>query len=912
MGNSIRNSVFASSSSPYNVQPTAITPTAITLGWATLSTEDSKIEYGTTSSYGSSQTSGIQTTNHSITISNLQPHTTYHYRVGNTAGTTWSEDFTVATDIYMGIIKSSVSDEVNSSQLTTEYDMGIRFKTLELAWDRYETNNNFWNTTYINQKLAEYEAYTNAGFEVVLDLGMQYPGAWVKTLDGNTYFTNQYGDTYEPAEPGKQIVNPVFNKTVRDALGVYIQKVFDDFGTDFYAVRLGGLVYGELHYPEENYSSKTNSFWAYDANAQGTTNNRPTGITANPVPGWIPNPVANGTFENADDGKWALGATSSIVSDAHRGTKAVKLSNPGAYVNQTVQDVRVVAGRTYRYSFWAKTNNAAVGACLQIRTTTDAEMLAPVCTTATSFTQVTGTFTPSENIARMALLTNDATSGLELIFDDVELLANGYTYDATHSNAIAFWDWYVASLTNFQNWQVDQVDTAGFSNNIFVLYPGWGIRKQATTNQVTESISYDLSYTPHANLTGEIQTANDWETHIAALPSRSTLFPYATWMERTSDENNANKKEWSPAKYLGYLARSAGFAYWGENAGQENASELLDTFTNVTAQNYSGLFWFSEQELFGGTYASASNLANSIAAADTVKPYNLQISINSGAATTASLSATLTLSGSDNYTKTSELEMQLSESSDFSGSSYEAYSSSKSMTLSSGYGTKTVYIRMRDTQGNVSNSIQDSIEYPAPETTSTDNSSTSVNALTAAQPPRCSATPPGSKTPHLYAALPLSSSSVLLYFSAGDGTFNHYSLTFGTVSGQYRFGVPQFGGANTRTYLVQSLDPDTIYYFKVRSGNDCAPGEWSNEVSTQTWRTWSGLFNQARDDALNYSMSNKTENSEKADVSIITPPKATPSSDQIKEEIKPLPEQSAGIFSRFFHFLQQTFKKLFS
>ena len=79
------------------------------------------------------------------------------------------------------------------------------------------------------------------------------------------------------------------------------------------------------------------------------------------------------------------------------------------------------------------------------------------------------------------------------------------------------------------------------------------------------------------------------------------------------------------------------------------------------------------------------------------------ISINSGASTTASLSVTLSLSASG------ATEMRVSNSSSFSGSSWETYSSTKSWTLSSGDGTKTVYARFRDSAGNESSAVSDSI-----------------------------------------------------------------------------------------------------------------------------------------------------------------------------------------------------------
>src|SRR5258708_21832886 len=35
-------------------------------------------------------------------------------------------------------------------------------------------------------------------------------------------------------------------------------------------------------------------------------------------------------------------------------------------------------------------------------------------------------------------------------------------------------------------------------------------------------------------------------------------------------------------------------------------------------------------------------------------------------------------------------------------------------------------------------------------------------------------------------------------------------------------------------FSVNSLSPNTTYYFKVRGGNGCATGAWSNEISATT------------------------------------------------------------------------------
>ncbi len=59
-------------------------------------------------------------------------------------------------------------------------------------------------------------------------------------------------------------------------------------------------------------------------------------------------------------------------------------------------------------------------------------------------------------------------------------------------------------------------------------------------------------------------------------------------------------------------------------------------------------------------------------------------------------------------------------------------------------------------------------------------------------------------------------------------------MEYGTKSGDYPYGSTNIGGKGTRTYLVKSLSPNTTYYFKVRGGNGCATGTWSNEISTKT------------------------------------------------------------------------------
>ena len=65
-----------------SVASSSITSSTATIAWTTNEASDSQVEYGTTTSYGSSTTlsSGMVTT-HSASLSNLTASTTYHYRV---------------------------------------------------------------------------------------------------------------------------------------------------------------------------------------------------------------------------------------------------------------------------------------------------------------------------------------------------------------------------------------------------------------------------------------------------------------------------------------------------------------------------------------------------------------------------------------------------------------------------------------------------------------------------------------------------------------------------------------------------------------------------------------------------------------------------------------------------------------
>jgi hypothetical protein len=166
--------------------------------------------------------------------------------------------------------------------LASAINAGIQVRSLELGWDHYEPQAGTWNRAYIDSRKTEYQQMLNAGIKVVLDFGIQYPPAWVKAIRP---WQDQYGHSYDGT------ANAIWSPVVREKIAIYIQHVFQDFGTNFLAVRLGSGGWVETLYPD-NVPGFQFSYWAFDPDA----------MASNPVPSWRPGqPSPNGeaqTFYN--------------------------------------------------------------------------------------------------------------------------------------------------------------------------------------------------------------------------------------------------------------------------------------------------------------------------------------------------------------------------------------------------------------------------------------------------------------------------------------------------------------------------------------------------------------------------------------------------------------------------------------
>lgn len=158
---------------------------------------------------------------------------------------------------------------------------------IPVSWARFEPKPGAFDQKYVNQLLAEKQALLKLGYKLQLDLGVQYPPAWVAGLPHGRY-QNQFGDLFKSGQPGEDLPNVVFNTGVRAHIATYFGEVFARLGTDWDYVRLGCGRFGELNYPRHRFGENDNCYWAFDDMAQGKVMGLPKGIPACPVPGWIP------------------------------------------------------------------------------------------------------------------------------------------------------------------------------------------------------------------------------------------------------------------------------------------------------------------------------------------------------------------------------------------------------------------------------------------------------------------------------------------------------------------------------------------------------------------------------------------------------------------------------------------------
>jgi hypothetical protein len=139
---------------------------------------------------------------------------------------------------------------------------GVRIRSLELSWREYEPQDDAWDLVYLERVRQELGAMRKLGFEVVLDLGLQYPPAWVTAIQP---FRDNLGNV-KTTQTG---ANTIFSPKVREEVAEYLQRLLSPagIGTDFWGIRIssGAHPHGEILYPE---GAAMNGYWAWDPDAR--------------------------------------------------------------------------------------------------------------------------------------------------------------------------------------------------------------------------------------------------------------------------------------------------------------------------------------------------------------------------------------------------------------------------------------------------------------------------------------------------------------------------------------------------------------------------------------------------------------------------------------------------------------------
>ena len=130
---------------------------------------------------------------------------------------------------------------------------------------------------------------------------------------------------------------------------------------------------------------------------------------------------------------------------------------------------------------------------------------------------------------------------------------------------------------------------------------------------------------------------------------------------------------------------------------------------------------------------------------DVTPPSNTSIKISNNATTTAVTGVVLTLGATD------ASSMMISNDVAFTGASWEEYKTSKSWTLTSAGGTKTVYAKFRDASNNSSSAISDTIVLEVagsttPTATTTPATTPTTDQTTTPSTPATGATTPATGT----------------------------------------------------------------------------------------------------------------------------------------------------------------------
>lgn len=506
-----------------------------------------------------------------------------------------------------------------------QWARGVRATTFEFQWKKYEPQEGVYDQSYINHMKQILTNLNNQGWYIQMIPGYHYVPEWVFNNYPDVYFVNQYGEKYSPnpvTQADFRVINAPFNPQARELIAGYIQRIFQDFdqgnpALHFNSVRVGGGVQGEMRYPPETWNGHTNAYWAFDSYAQ---NPAVSGILSS-VQGWRPgidpNPgsvnrgqlLLNPGFEqsHANYGILSWAPDDQVIAELtstnpHSGNRALKLTISSA--NRIHQFVRVSPGTTYNQSGWIKSGDGSGYARILItQYDSNWNLIASspflkVETLSTSWIQLTDSLTtsPSTSVLKVEM---DGTQPGTYYFDDLQLERAGETNQQSRDIDVPlnFYDWYVQSLTNYQNWQINEIRKA-YQGQLDIVYAGKGVRPY----QVVDALANDLRGDGWSEKNSGLYAASDYARHVNELSTYQNVALYVTGIEvppadQVSD-NSPFPGNWSAARWLAQIARNHSVMIWGENTGFNDRQDMSLAIQRMRGNGFVGILWAFESELY--------------------------------------------------------------------------------------------------------------------------------------------------------------------------------------------------------------------------------------------------------------------------------------------------------------------------
>jgi hypothetical protein len=305
---------------------------------------------------------------------------------------------------------------------------------------------------------------------------------------------------------------------------------------------------------------------------------------------------------------------------------------------------------------------------------------------------------------------------------------------------------------------------------------------------------------------------------------------------------------------VGYTADP--LEYPGNTGGSESlkATYLSDVYQKLLDWGVEGpIFWYdfaqsasAGSSMYELTFADRSAVTYTDRLAYTAMQNVWSSSITAPTNTISSVSViptdtTAAITWNTSYIRSTQVEYGTTASYGISTpiTNISPMTKSHAVTLSDLQSCTTYHYRVKNADTLGSQTVSADAEFKTtgcPSASATPTSTTGSTSTTTATDSSVCKDTVGDTAPWMYGAVAQDAHSILLYFTQASDPTDNYAVKYGTNSGDYMYGADKLAikAESRMTYLVKGLEPNTTYYFKVRGGNGCMPGNWSNEIKATT------------------------------------------------------------------------------